>query len=193
MNPMDAQPAPEPPMRSSERPKAGRVARAKAWGGYAWFMSFGTLGPLPIFLLGYLWNVTLVGAPVARELYRFGLFFSTMGQPPPGEEKLKARQDGGKKSFVEKVNERSPAGWVERRGRPVPPSVRVVWFVLVGWWLGLVWVVLAWSVLLLPYPFLGMIRELLDDLPSVLTLAEPEASAGSSVSDRGRSSRRDDA
>jgi hypothetical protein len=170
---MSVEPTPELP-EISPADKPSRGARAKSWCGYAWFMSFGTLGPLPIFLLGYLWNVTLVGAPVARELYRFGLFFSTMGQRPPGEDKLKERTGGeDKKSFAEKVKDHSPAGWVERRGRPVSMAVRVVWFVLIGWWLGLIWVVIAWSVLLLPYPFLGMIRDLLDDLPSVMTLAKP--------------------
>ena len=52
--------------------------------------------------------------------------------------------------------------------------LRIVWFVLVGWWLGLIWVVIAWSVLLLPYPFIGMIRDLLADLPSVMTLGMPD-------------------
>jgi hypothetical protein len=34
---------------------------------------------------------------------------------------------------------------------------------------------LAWSVLLLPYPFPELIRKLLADLPSVMTLAPPAA------------------
>jgi hypothetical protein len=45
--------------------------------------------------------------------------------------------------------------------------------VFVGWWLGALWTVLAWSVLLLPYPFPDLIRSLLADLPSVMTLAPP--------------------
>ena len=36
------------------------------------------------------------------------------------------------------------------------------------------WTVLAWSVLLLPYPFPELIRMLLADLPCVMTLAQPE-------------------
>ena len=52
--------------------------------------------------------------------------------------------------------------------------IRAIWFVLVGWWLGALWVILAWSVLLLPYPFPQLIRDLLADLPSVMTLAWPE-------------------
>jgi uncharacterized membrane protein YccF (DUF307 family) len=155
--------------------KPSRVVRAKTWGGYAWFMSFGTLLPLPIFLTGYLVNLTLVGAPVARDFYRFGMFFSTLGQSPPGQDKVKEKTSGeGKKPFVERVKEHSPAGWVERRGKTVAMPLRIVWFVLVGWWLGLIWVVIAWSVLLLPYPFIGMIRDLLADLPSVMTLAMPD-------------------
>ena len=44
---------------------------------------------------------------------------------------------------------------------------------VVGWWLGALWTGLAWSVLLLPYPFPDLIRSLLADLPSVMTLAPP--------------------
>jgi hypothetical protein len=50
----------------------------------------------------------------------------------------------------------------------------VAWFLLVGWWLGAVWTALAWSVLLLPYPFPDLIRSLLADLPSVMTLGPPD-------------------
>jgi hypothetical protein len=161
-----------------------RVDRAKTWGGYAWFMSFGTILPLPIFLLGYLANLTLVGAPIAWQFYRFGIFFSTLGQQPPGEDKLKERTSGeGKKPLAERVKDHSPAGWVERRGKPVSLPVRIVWFVFVGWWLGAVWVVIAWSVLLLPYPFLGMIRDLLSDLPSVMTLAMPQPAPPTSTAE----------
>ena len=51
--------------------------------------------------------------------------------------------------------------------------LRVVWFVFVGWWLGAIWVVLSWAILLAPYPFLDTIKELLSELPSVMTLATP--------------------
>jgi uncharacterized membrane protein YccF (DUF307 family) len=154
--------------------------KVRAWAGYAWFMSFGTLLPLPIFLCGYAAHVTIVGAPIARQLYGFGIFLSTMGQKPPGADKVESKTDGdGKKPFAERVREHSPPGWIERRGRPISLPVRAAWFVLAGWWLGLLWVILAWSVLLLPYPFPELIRGLLADLPSVMTLAYPEAGAGS--------------
>ena len=55
---------------------------------------------------------------------------------------------------------------------------RVLWFVLVGWWLGALWVLLSWSVFLLPYPFLDTVAALLEELPSVMTLAYPEARDG---------------
>jgi uncharacterized membrane protein YccF (DUF307 family) len=156
----------------------GRVQKAKTWGGYAWFMSFGTLLPLPIFLCGYFWQLTIVGAPLGREFYRFGIFFSTLGQKPPGADKVEARTEGeGKKPFAERIRAHAPPGWIERHGRPIPMPFRVVWFFLVGWWLGLLWVILAWSVLLLPYPFPQLIRDLLADLPSVMTLAWPETAA----------------
>jgi uncharacterized membrane protein YccF (DUF307 family) len=158
-----------------ESSEHGRRAKVRAWAGYAWFMSFGTLLPLPIFLGGYATHVTIVGAPVARQLYRFGIFCSTMGQAPPGADKVAAKADGkGKKPFAERVREHSPPGWIARRGRPIPLAVRVIWFILIGWWFGLLWVVLAWSVLLLPYPFPDLIRSLLADIPSVMTLAWPE-------------------
>jgi uncharacterized membrane protein YccF (DUF307 family) len=176
--PTDAIEDPQVPTEASQ-PQPSRVARAKSWGGYAWFMSFGTILPLPIFLAGYVTNLTLVGTPVARRFYRFGVFTSTLGQSPPGADKVKEHtgEGEGKKPFVQRVKDHSPAGWVERRGKPPSTAVRVVWFVFVGWWLGIIWVVLAWSVLLLPYPFPGMIRDLLDDLPSVMTLGLPRKRA----------------
>jgi hypothetical protein len=156
----------------------GAVHKAKTWGGYAWFMSFGTLLPLPIFLCGYFWQLTFVAAPLAREFYRFGIFFSTLGQKPPGADKVEARTEGAaKKPFAERIRAYAPPGWVERHGGPIAMPIRVLWFVFVGWWLGLLWVVLAWSVLLLPYPFPQLIGDLLADLPSVMTLAWPERTA----------------
>jgi uncharacterized membrane protein YccF (DUF307 family) len=150
------------------------VTSAKHWAGYAWFMTFGTLLPLFIFLGSYVVHVTLIGAPVARMLYRFGIWFSTFGQPPPGAEKLATKTDEREgESFVDRVSRYSPARVLERRARPVALPVRVAWFVLVGWWLGAIWVVLSWSVFLAPYPFLNTVRTLLAELPSVMTLAYP--------------------
>ena len=54
---------------------------------------------------------------------------------------------------------------------------RALWFVFVGWWFGFVWVLMAWSLLLLPYPMTDAIRSLLGNLPSVMTLAEPKGAA----------------
>ncbi len=158
------------------RQKARGAARSsKPWLGYGWFMTFGTLLPLPIFLVGYIANVTLVGAPLARRIYAFALLLPTLGQEPPGEDKLKARSErSGKKPFAERIRPYSPPGFIERRGKPMAMPLRVAWFVFVGWWLGAIWVILAWSVLLFIYPLLDVIRSLLDDLPSVMTLAWPE-------------------
>ena len=160
---------------------AGRAVRsARSWGGYAWFMSFGTILPLPVFLAGYVAQLTFVGAPLARRAYRFGIFLSTLGQKPPGADKLESRHhedDEGpeekKKPFAERVRAHAPPGWVERRDEPFPTRTRALWFVFVGWWLGALWTGLAWSVLLLPYPFPDLIRKLLADLPSVMTLESP--------------------
>jgi hypothetical protein len=153
-----------------------RVQKTKSWAGYGWFMTGGTFFPLPIFVAGYIVNLTFVGAALARLIYRSGLFVTTMGQPPPGQEKLAARtQSGGKPSFAERVHAHSPAAHVEKRDSPVPYAIRIVWFVFVGWWLGAIWVIIAWSVLLLPYPLLDVIRALLADLPSVMTLATPKS------------------
>jgi uncharacterized membrane protein YccF (DUF307 family) len=154
----------------------GALTSARHWAGYGWFMTFGTLFPLFIFLGGYVAHVTLIGAPLARLIYRFGIWFSTFGQDPPGAEKLAAKthhKDNDNESFVDRVSRYSPARVLERRGRPVALPLRVVWFVLVGWWLGAIWVVLSWSVFLAPYPFLNTVRTLLGELPSVMTLAFP--------------------
>jgi hypothetical protein len=145
-------------------------------------MSFGTLLPLGVFLGSYVVHLTLVGAPLARAIDGFGIWLSTFGQEPPGKEKLETRSaDTEKKPFAERVRYHAPPGFLERRGRPVPLAVRVLWFVLVGWWLGLLWVLLSWSVFLLPYPFLDTVAALLADLPSVMTLAYPEPRGGTGV------------
>ena len=159
-------------------PESGKrrgVRRARSWGGYVWFMSFGTFLPLPIFVGGYLVHLTFVGAPLARRAYRFGIFLSTLGQKPPGADKLESRHEGDeKKPFAERVREHAPPGWVERRSTPFGTAARAGWFVCVGWWFGGLWTLLAWSVLLLPYPFPELIRKLLADLPSVMTLGQPD-------------------
>jgi hypothetical protein len=159
----------------SEPTEAGKRGRpVRAWGGYAWFMSFGTFLPLPVFVGGYLAHLTFVGAPLARRAYRFGIFLSTLGQRPPGADRLESRHhddEEKKKPFAERIRAHAPPGWVERRGEPFSFAVRAAWFAFVGWWFGGVWTLLAWSVLLLPYPFPELIRKLLADLPSVMTLA----------------------
>ena len=159
-----------------------RAPRVRSWGGYAWFMSFGTFLPLPIFVAGYIVHLTFVGAPLARRAYRFGIFLSTLGQKPPGADKLKSHHDEAdgdeeqpKKPFAERVRAHAPPGWVEGRDEPFGTVTRVGWFAFVGWWFGGVWTLLAWSVLLLPYPFPELIRKLLADLPSVMTLGQPDA------------------
>jgi hypothetical protein len=159
----------------------GAISSGERWAGYVWFMTFGTILPLVIFLLGYLVHITLIGAPIARLLYRLGIWTSTLGQEPPGKEKFEGRLQQGagadKKPFFERIRPYSPPGLLERRGHPVSMTFRVVWFVLVGWLLGGLWVVMAWSIFLLPYPLLDAVRSLLDELPSVMTLAWPEAPA----------------
>jgi hypothetical protein len=142
-------------------------------------MSFGTFLPLIVFLSSYLFHVSLVGAPIARTADRFGIWISTFGLDPPGKDKLDSRnKDDTKKSFVERIRPYSPPGIIERRGRPVPLLWRAIWFVIVGWWLGAIWVVLSWSVFLMPYPFLDTVRALLEELPSVMTLAVPKHGNG---------------
>src|SRR3954454_86679 len=121
------------PVRAAAQ--ARRTARSAGhWAGYGWFMSFGTFLPLLIFLGGYVVHLTLIGAPVARRIYRLGIWTSTLGQDPPGKEKMDAkRAASGKKPLFERIRPYSPPGLLERRGRPVPLAVRVIWFVLVGW------------------------------------------------------------
>jgi hypothetical protein len=179
-----SKPAPADEVSGTRVQKIQKKARSaasssKSWAGYGWFMSFGTILPLPIFLIGYLVNLTLVGAPLARRIYELGLWASTLGQEPPGKDRLEARTEGGgeKKPLVERIRPYSPPGFIERRGRPVRMPVRVVWFLLCGWWAGAIWILLAWGVLLFPYPLLDLIRNLLAELPSVMTLAYPASTA----------------
>lgn len=155
----------------------GWVATVRHWAGYGWFMTFGTLLPLFVFLGGYAVHVTLIGAPIARRLYRLGIWLATFGQEPPGAGKLAAHKEDDKESFVDRISRHSPARTLERRGRPFSLPARIAWFVVVGWWLGAIWVVLSWSVFLAPYPFLGTVAMLLGELPSVMTLAYPAASS----------------
>jgi len=156
------------------------MSNGKHWAGYGWFMSFGTVLPLIVFLGSYMVRVTFVGAPISERLDGFGIWLSTFGQEPPGKEKFEARRaTSDKEPFVARVRAHSPPGYLKRRGKPVAMPLRVVWFVLVGWWLGMLWVLLSWSVFLLPYPLLDTVSALLDELPSVMTLAYPEAAGGS--------------
>jgi uncharacterized membrane protein YccF (DUF307 family) len=172
-------------VKGESRRERVRVAARKgeSWAGYVWFMSLGTVLPLIVFLLGYIVNVTLIGAPLARLMYQSGIWIATLGQEPPGQEKLAARQaakeaekakaspGSDKPSLTHRIWHYSPPAVLERRGRPVSMPMRAVWFVFVGWWLGAVWVILAWSLFLLPYPMLGAVAELLAKIPSVMTLA----------------------
>jgi uncharacterized membrane protein YccF (DUF307 family) len=163
------------PRRPTAEQARSAAVSAKHWVGYGWFMSFGTVLPLIVFLGSYAVHVTLVGAPIARTGNRFGLWLTTFGQDPPGKDKLDARKkDGDGQSLASRIRPYSPPGMIERRGRSVPLPLRVLWFVLVGWWLGAIWVLLSWSVLLAPYPFLDTVEALLGELPSVMTLAYPE-------------------
>ena len=138
-------------------------------------MTLGTLLPLITFVASYAVHVTLVGAPVARAGYRFGIWLATFGQDPPGKDKLDSRKEkGGKKkrSIGSRIKPYTPAEIVDRREQPVPFPRRAAWFALVGWWLGGIWVVGAWSVFLAPYPFVDTVRAILGELPTVMTLAE---------------------
>lgn len=161
---------------SRTAPRRRSFDSAKHWAGYGWFMSFGTFLPLLVFLGSYLVHLTLVGSRAARSIDHFGIWVSTLGQEPPGKDKLESRKsDNGKKPFAERVREHGPPGYLERRGKPVPLPLRIIWFVLVGWWLGALWVLLSWSVFLMPCPFLETVAALLDELPSLMTLAQPRS------------------
>jgi len=149
------------------------------WVGYGWFMSFGTVLPLFIFLGGYVVHVTIVGAPIARRIYLLGIWTSTLGQDPPGKDRVEAKMSaGGKKPFFERVRPYSPPGLLERRSTPVSMPLRVLWFLVVGWWLGAVWVVVSWSPFLLPYPLFDTVASLLAEVPSTMTLARPQTAPG---------------
>ena len=153
----------------------GTGQKIREWAGYGWFMTLGTLLPLGAFLAGYLVHVTILGEPIAWRVYRFGIWLSTLGQEPPGKDRIEGGPGSEKKPFVERIRPYAPPGWIRRYGKPVPMPVRVVWFVLVGWWAGAIWVMLSWSLFLLPYPLLDTVAALLHDVPSVMTLAWPSS------------------
>ena len=166
--------APHQGAEASPGASSRRCHSIKNWAAYGWFMTFGTFLPLVVFLVSYLVHLTLVGAPIATSANRFGVWLSTFGQQPPGKDKLDSRQRSrNKKSIVDRIRPYSPPAMLERRGRPFALWQRALWFVLIGWWLGAIWVVLSWSVFLMPYPFLDTVRDLLDQLPTVMTLGPP--------------------
>ena len=71
----------------------------------------------------------------------------------------------GKKPLFERVRPYSPPGRVDAApGRAF--ASRAVWFLLLGWWLGAVWVVLSWSPFLLPYPLFDTVASLLSEVPT---------------------------
>jgi hypothetical protein len=151
----------------------GRVARASG-SATAGSCPFGTFLPLLIFLGGYVVHLTLIGAPVARQIYRFGIWTSTLGQEPPGKDRMEARRAAsGKKPFFERVRPYMPPAWIAKRSRPFHPAVRTLWYLLVGWWLGFAWVVVSWTPFLVPYPLPEAVSSMLGEVPSVMTLALP--------------------
>ena len=138
-------------------------------------MSLGTVLPLLLFFAGYVLHLTLVGGPISRQIYSFGVWTATLGQPPPKRNKPEPEKPPtDKKPFLERIRPYTPTDRLRRRGRPLAFPLRVFWFVLIGWWLGAVWVLLSWSVFLAPYPFLETVNAMLGELPSIMTLAYPE-------------------
>src|SRR5262245_16432522 len=94
--------------------RSARLDSAEQGLGYGWFMSFGTFLPLGVFLGSYLVHRTLVGAPAANAIDRFGIWLSTLGQEPPGKERLDARHvETGKKPFAERIRHNAPPGMIE--------------------------------------------------------------------------------
>ena len=71
--------------KSNSAPRRRSIDSAKHWAGYGWFMSFGTILPLVVFLGSYLVHLTLVGSHPARSIDQFGIWISPLGQKPPGK------------------------------------------------------------------------------------------------------------
>jgi hypothetical protein len=103
----------------SAGPRTAKLDATKHWAGYGWFMSFGTLLPLVVFLGSYVVHLTLIGAPIARALNRFGIWISTFGQAPPGKDKVVSRKDkGDKKSLIDESGRTRPRVMSHGAGGP---------------------------------------------------------------------------
>jgi hypothetical protein len=144
-----------------------------------------------MYLAGYVLLLTHVGRRQSAGVFAAALDRAlTLGQDPPGAAKLaeaaakpdEEEEEGRLRRFLASVQDRWDRSRVARQytrlvhGDP-PPSrwTRIAWFVFVGWWFAGGWTFVAWLAVLPPYPFVGVSRTLIAELPSLLTLERPRA------------------
>ncbi|HEU5103751.1 MAG TPA: zinc ribbon domain-containing protein [Roseiflexaceae bacterium] len=111
-----------------------------------WFLFVGLWAGQLWLLVAWLLNITIIGLPLGMWMLNRMAQVMTLRQQPSGP--------------------RAPAG-----PTGVPFVVRAVYFVLIGWWLSLLWMELAWlaSALLIGLP-LGLL--MFEHTSTVATLAE---------------------
>jgi hypothetical protein len=129
-----------------------------------WYYAVGWWSIGVFYLAGWLASLSVVGLDRGQRMFDRAVWFSTRGEPPPG-------QKGMYKRAVDTEPVRlAPA----HRQRPL--ALRLLWLVAVGWWLGAGWVLACWAMQWPPYPFTVLSVKLARRVPEVMTLARTDGS-----------------
>jgi hypothetical protein len=131
----------------------------------AWYYAIGWWAIGAFYLVGWLVSLTVVGLERGQRIFDRAVWFATRGQPPPGQKDSYARAVG------------VPLARLAPASRQRPLALRLVWLVLVGWWLSAGWVLGCWAMQWPPYPFTVLSIKLARRVPEVMTLARMEATA----------------
>lgn len=138
--PNTAPPATPPDRAPTEPTQIGDQSVAGEAGQIAWFLFVGLWLSLAVTVFAWLVTITVVGQPAGRWLARRVPTVLTL-RPPKAVPDLPARPVG-------------PPALAEERPEQIAFSARAVYFVTVGWWASLVWLLLAWvlAILVIPIP-----------------------------------------
>jgi hypothetical protein len=152
-------------MSSEQEPTDGAEVRSSSVGRTAvWYYAVGWWSIGAFYLAGWLVSLSVVGLDRGQRMFDRAVWFATRGAPPPGQKDMYERAVGTDPVRL------APA----RRQRPL--ALRILWLVLVGWWLGAGWVLACWAMQWPPYPFTVLSVKLARRVPEVMTLARTEGS-----------------